>query len=175
MHPTCIIKPPTNTTAAPSSTSTSSSDDGAADVTSRLKAELKASMKAAKKARVTVIKSLLSDLTYASKQAPPVEPELVIQRALKRRMDSIESYTQSGHLDLVQSEQAEVAIIQEFLPKQLGQDELEAIVRSVAQKLAAKSPKDMGPVMKQVILELPSGSATRKDISDTVKRVLSSL
>ncbi|KAJ3219096.1 hypothetical protein HDU67_002752 [Dinochytrium kinnereticum] len=147
------------------------------DLVSRLKTDLKLCMRTGEKKKTTVIKSLLSDLTYAAKSPSgmgdgPVE---VIQKALKKRMDSVDAYKAGGRDELVSQELEEVTIIQGYLPKQLTPEELETVVRSVVAKVGATSAKDVGKVMKAIGGEIVAGSATKKNISDVVKKVLTSL
>ncbi|KAJ3114891.1 hypothetical protein HDU96_001509 [Phlyctochytrium bullatum] len=146
------------------------------DVVSRLKTDLKTFMRSGEKQKTAVVKSLLSDLTYAAKSPAGVEgPVDVIQRALKKRMDSVDAYKAGGREELATQELEEAAIIREYLPKQLTEAEIEAIVRTVVEKVGAKTPKDVGKVMKAITTEIESGSASKKAISDVVKKVLTSL
>ncbi|KAJ1559840.1 hypothetical protein HK405_009149 [Cladochytrium tenue] len=149
----------------------------AADLPAQLKDALKQSMKAGTKPRTAVIKSLLSDLTYATKAAAagaPAAPEDVLLRAVKKRHDAADAYTASGYPNLAATELAEVDIIQEFLPKQLTPDELDAVVRHAAARANATSIKNLGAVIKLALADLPPGSASGKAVSDAARRVLSS-
>ncbi|KAJ3104571.1 hypothetical protein HDU97_009083 [Phlyctochytrium planicorne] len=102
-------------------------------------------------------------------------PADVIQKALKKRLDSAEAYKAGGREELAVQELEEAKIIQEYLPKQLSATELEEAVRRVVAKVGAGSPKDVGKVMKAIGEEVQAGSATKKAISEVVKKVLASL
>ncbi|KAJ3417558.1 hypothetical protein HDV05_000015 [Chytridiales sp. JEL 0842] len=136
-------------------------------------------MKASNKPRTMVIKSLLSEITYATKNPGALPegagPEIVLQRALKKRRDSVEAYRTGGREDLVAQEESEISIIESFLPKQLTKTEIEAIVVKIVAQLEAKSVKDLGRVMKQVSTVISDASASKKDISEVAKKVLSAL
>ncbi|KAI8846359.1 Yqey-like protein-domain-containing protein, partial [Chytridium lagenaria] len=146
-------------------------------VVARLKTDLKVYMRAGEKQKTAVVKSLLSDLTYAAKSAQGMSdgPIDVLQKALKRRLDSVDAYKSGGREELVTQELEEAAIIQEYLPKQMTDAELETVVRGVVGKLGATSVKELGKVIKGVVGEIEAGSATKKAVSEVVKRVLMGL
>ncbi|KAJ3274970.1 hypothetical protein HDU76_010663 [Blyttiomyces sp. JEL0837] len=128
---------------------------------------------------MAVIKSLLSDITYAEKSPSGLNlseggPETVLIKAIKKRRDSVEAYRQGNREDLVKQELSEIEIIESFLPKQFTMEQIEEAVRKVAVKVGAKSVKDMGKIMKEIGTEIPAGSASKKDISEAVKKVLAS-
>lgn len=95
----------------------------------------------------------------------------VIKKLVKQRKESIEQYKAGGRQDLVDQEAAELAILEELLPAQMDQAQVEKIVKEVIAALSATSPKDMGGVMKEVIVRT-QGNADNKLISDTVKKAL---
>lgn len=100
------------------------------------------------------------------------EDELgVVMSAAKRRKESIEMFAQGGRQDLVAEETEELAIIQEYLPKQLGRPEIEGIVREVIAQTGAKSAADFGKVMPLTMKQL-KGKADGKLIQDIVKELL---
>ena len=87
-------------------------------------------------------------------QAGPLtdaEVEEIIQKQAKQRRDSIEAYRKGGREDLAASEEAELAILQEYLPQPLGPDELRALVREVIAEIGATGPRDMGKVIPAVM------------------------
>ncbi len=95
----------------------------------------------------------------------------VIKRLVKQRKESIDQYKAGGRQDLVDQEAAELAILEELLPAQLGQAEVEQVVKDVIDALNAKSPKDMGGVIKEVIART-QGNADNKLVSEIVKKSL---
>jgi uncharacterized protein YqeY len=100
------------------------------------------------------------------------EDELgVVMSAAKRRKESIEMFAQGGRQDLVAEETEELAIIQEYLPKQIGRPEIESIVREVIAQTGAKTAADFGKVMPATMKQL-KGKADGKLIQDIVKELL---
>jgi hypothetical protein len=90
----------------------------------------------------------------------------------KQRRDSIESYRQAGRDDLAAQEEAELAIIQEYLPRQLTEDDVRAIVAKAIAATGATSPRQMGQVMKAVMPQV-QGAADGKLVSRIVNEMLS--
>lgn len=95
----------------------------------------------------------------------------VIKKLVKQRKESIDQYKAGGRQDLVDQELAELAILEELLPAQMGPEQVEAIVKEVIAALNAKTPKDMGAVIKEVIVRT-QGNADNKLVSETVKKSL---
>ena len=91
--------------------------------------------------------------------------------AAKRRKESIEQFAQGGRQDLVAEETEELAIIQEYLPQQIGRPEIEAVVRAVIAQTGAASAADFGKVMPATMKQL-KGKADGKLIQDIVKELL---
>lgn len=90
----------------------------------------------------------------------------------KQRRDSIESYRQAGREDLAAKEEAELAIIQEYLPRQLSEDDVRAIVKQAIAATGATSARQMGQVMKAVMPQV-QGAADGKLVSRIVNELLS--
>ncbi len=99
------------------------------------------------------------------------EAEAVIAAYAKQRRDSIESYTKGGRDDLVESEKAELEIVQRYLPEPMGDDELKAIVAEVVAASGASSVRDMGAVMK-LVMARAKGAADGKRINELVRQLL---
>ena len=95
----------------------------------------------------------------------------VIEREAKKRRDSIEEYGKASRTDLVEKEQAELAILQEFLPAQLTDEELEAIVQSAKAETGATSAKEIGVMMKAVQPKV-AGRADGRRVNEVVRRAL---
>ena len=98
----------------------------------------------------------------------------ILNKAAKQRRDSLEIYKQQGRADLAEKEQAELSVIEEFLPKQLSPEELEGKIREIISQTGAAGPADMGKVMGTASKSL-AGLADGKSISETVKRLLAGL
>jgi hypothetical protein len=74
----------------------------------------------------------------------------VFAKMVKQRQDSVAAYEQGGRADLAQNERDEIAVIQSFMPKQMGEDEVKAAVAGIIQAVGASSVKDMGKVMAEL-------------------------
>ncbi len=101
----------------------------------------------------------------------PEDEVAVLTAAAKKRRESIEQFRAANRLELVDQEERELAIIQEYLPKQLSLEEIEAAVRHVMQEAGATGPKDFGKVMPLAMKTL-KGKADGKVVQETVKRLL---
>lgn len=97
---------------------------------------------------------------------------LILQKMAKQRNDSAEIYKQQGREDLAEKELAEIKVLEDYLPKQLSAEELEAKLQEIIARVGAASPADMGKVMGVATKEL-AAVTTGKAISETVKRLLS--
>jgi uncharacterized protein YqeY len=97
---------------------------------------------------------------------------ILLQKMIKQRNDSINQYNDAGRNELAEKEQKEIAIIQEFLPEQINEEELLKLAKETINDLSADSMKDMGSVMK-VLKDKTSGQADPAAISKIVKALLS--
>jgi uncharacterized protein YqeY len=79
----------------------------------------------------------------------------VLSRAVKTRRDSIKSYVEGGRQDLADKEQAEIEVIERYLPKQLSEDETREAIAGIIEELGLSSKKDLGKVMKEVKVRYP--------------------
>jgi uncharacterized protein YqeY len=92
----------------------------------------------------------------------------VIKRQVKQRKESIEQYQAANRDDLVQAETAELKLLETYMPAQMGREQIEQIITQTIADLGAKTMKDMGGVIKEVIART-SGSADNKIVSEVVK------
>ncbi len=99
------------------------------------------------------------------------QSQAVIEREAKKRRDSIDEYTKANRDDLAQKERDELAILQEFLPQQLSDAELESLVKVAIDESGAKTPKEMGVLMKNLMPRV-QGRADGKRVNEVVKRLL---
>lgn len=95
----------------------------------------------------------------------------IMQKLVKQRRESAQLYTDAGRAELAENELAEAAYIEEYLPRQMSQEELEAALREVIAQVGAKTPADMGKVMGVAVKKF-NGLADGKAISETVKKLL---
>ena len=114
----------------------------------------------------------------ADKGAPLDDQEAmaVLNTLIKQRKDSIEQFTKGGRQELADKEAAEIVMIEAYLPKAAGQEEVEATVRAAISEMGSPTMKEMGAVMKNAMAKF-AASGTRVDgkiVSETVKKLLSS-
>jgi uncharacterized protein len=95
----------------------------------------------------------------------------ILNRMLKQRRDSIEQYRKGQREDLASREEAEVAIIREYMPEPLGADAVAALIETAIQEVGATGPKDMGQVMA-ILKPRLSGRADMAEVSRAVRDVL---
>lgn len=96
----------------------------------------------------------------------------VIKKLVKQRKESIEQYKAGNRQDLVDQEAAELKILETYLPAQMSKEQVEKLVTDVMAALSAKTIKDMGPVMKEVLAR-SGGAADNKLVSEIVRSKLS--
>lgn len=135
-----------------------------------VKSDLVTAMKAGDKERVGALRMVLSELQKDAKEGPGDEIA-VLRRERKRRVESSKAFREGGRDDLATSEESEAAIIEGYLPAELGDDELRAIVTDAVAEVGATSPKDMGQVMKAAMARV-AGRADGKRVSTIVQEVL---
>ncbi|CCZ14066.1 MAG: glutamyl-tRNA amidotransferase [Prevotella sp. AG:487_50_53] len=139
--------------------------------------DIKEAMKARDKVRLETLRNI-KKVFLEAKTAPGANDTLedadafkILQKLAKQGRESARTYTDNGRQDLADAELAQAAVIEEYLPKQLGEDEIEAEVRKVIADTGAQSMKDMGKVMGIVSKQL-AGRADGRAISAVVKRLL---
>lgn len=143
----------------------------------KIDAAIKAAMLARQQSRLLALRSiksliLLEETKEGGSGGLSSENEMkILNKAAKQRRDSLEIYRQQGRADLEEKEQSELSVIEEFLPKQLSQEELDARIREIITEAGASGPSDMGKVMGFATKAL-SGLADGKAVSETVKRIL---
>jgi hypothetical protein len=143
----------------------------------KLTADMKEAMKAkeAGKQRLSVIRLVrgaIRQLEIDGKKELVDEDVLgVISKEAKQRRDAIEEFKKGGRDDLVAAAEAEIAILMEYLPKQLSKDEIKGLVQEAIAASGATSPKDMGKVMKELMPKV-KGRADGKLVNEVVKEAL---
>jgi uncharacterized protein YqeY len=142
----------------------------------RLDQDLKTAMREKAQLRLDTIRMLKSAIKYREielmKPLDDAGIHAVIASEVKRRRDAVEQYRAGNRPELADKEEAEIAILQGYLPQQLSQDELRAKVDEAVKKVGATGMKDMGAVMKALLPEV-QGRAEGKAVSDMVKARLS--
>ena len=114
------------------------------------------------------------ELSLDDAQVALTDEELlaVIQRQAKQRRDSIAEFRKAGREDLVAIEEAELAVIESYLPRQMTRDEIEVVVRKAIADLGVSDMSGMGALMKHLMAEL-KGTADGKVVNQVVREVLS--
>jgi uncharacterized protein YqeY len=135
-----------------------------------VKQDLTTAMKAGEKERVGALRLVLSELQKAAKDGNDDE-QAILRRERKRRLESAAAFRDAGRVELAEGEESEAAVIQGYLPAELGDDELRAIVADAISATGASSPKDMGGVMK-VAMEKTGGRADGKRVSALAREAL---
>jgi uncharacterized protein YqeY len=113
-----------------------------------LESALKEAMKSKDSVAMDSIRAVIAELKKDPKKDwKDEEVHAVIQKAVKQRRDSIESFKQGGRNDLAENEQKQIAVLEKFLPAQLGETEIKKLVEEAVAATAAAGAKDMGKVM----------------------------
>jgi uncharacterized protein len=135
-----------------------------------IKTDLQGAMRAGEKERVGALRLVLSELQKAAKDG--ADDELaVLRRERKRRLEAAGAYRDAGRQDLAEGEQAEAELISGYLPAELSDEELRAIVEQAVRDSGAASAKDMGMAMKQAMAAV-DGRADGKRVSGLVRSSL---
>jgi uncharacterized protein YqeY len=141
-------------------------------VADQLKTDLTAAMKAGEKDRVGALRLILSELQKDAKEGSGDELA-VLRRERKRRLDAATQFRDGGRSELAAQEEGEAELIAGYLPKELSDEEIDAIVTSAIAETGASSPKDMGQVMKAAMATI-AGRADGKRVSARVQGALTS-
>jgi uncharacterized protein len=136
-----------------------------------IKDDLKGAMRAGEKDKVGALRLVLSELQKAAKEGSDDELS-VLRRERKRRLEAAKAYRDAGRDDLASGEEAEGELIGGYLPSELSDDELTAIVAQAVRDSGAESQKDMGRVMKQAMAAV-DGRAEGSRVSGLVRASLS--
>lgn len=149
------------------------------DLFERISNDIKEAMKAKDKVRLETLRNVKKFFLEA-KTAPGANDTLsdeaalkIIQKLTKQGKDAAEIYTNQNRSDLAEAELAQVNVLEEYLPKQLTQEELQAQIKAIIAETGATGAKDMGKVMGVATKKL-AGLAEGRTISATVKQLLES-
>ncbi len=143
-----------------------------------LDADLKEAMRSGDSVRKLAIRAVKTAVTEAkvagAEQRALTDEDVLrlIQRQVKQRRDSIAEFAKGGRTDLIGKEEAEIAILEQYLPAQLGEAEIRARAQAVIEELGAADQKAMGPVMKRLTADL-RGQADGTLVSRVVRELLS--
>ena len=137
----------------------------------QVRSDTATALKSGDKARVQALRLISSELQKAAKESNDGDETAVLQRERKRRLEAAQAYEDAGREDLAEGERREAAIIEEYMPEQLSDEELHAIVGDVVAESGASSAQDMGKVMSMVMPKV-QGRADGKRVSAVVREKL---
>lgn len=143
----------------------------------QLQDEMKAAMKSGDKRRLSTIRLILAAIKQREVderiELDDAQVLLVLDKMVKQRRDSVEQFEKAGRTELADQEKFEIGIIQEYLPAQLSEDEISAMITEAITATGAESMKDMGKVMGMLKPKL-QGRADMGAVGGLIKQNLSS-
>ena len=138
--------------------------------------DMTAAMKAKDATRTSTLRLVKAAIVNREKdrgaQLDDEEVTKLLRSQVKQRRDSVEHYQKGGRPELVEKETAEIAVIESYLPQAASAEEIEGAVADAIAETGAASIKDMGAVMKAVMLRLAGKNAEGRTVSETVKQKL---
>ena len=141
-----------------------------------LGADIVTAMKAKNATRLTALRMLKSALTNKSiekgRALEAAEELQVVSMLVKQRRDSIEQFTKGGRVDLADKEQAEIAVLDAYLPASASDEEISAAVKAAVAETGATTAKDMGKVMKAAMAALAGKTVDGKKVNEAVRTTL---
>ena len=147
----------------------------ASSIYDELQADIKEAMKTRAADRVTALRTLMAQIkdatVNAGKDVTDAEVATVISKAIKQRQDSVEQFRAGGREDLATREQAEIDLFRKYMPRQLGEAEIEDLVRKAIAESGAAGKADLGKVMK-VLMPQVKGKADGRLVNAVVGRLL---
>ena len=153
--------------------------NSAMTIPEQIQKDITQAMKARDEQRLSALRMVKSALKHreVEKMAPldDKEAQQVLSTLIKQRKESVEQFRKGGREEMAMKEEGEIALIESYLPKAAGQDEILAGVRAVISEMGSPTMKDMGTVMKNVMARF-QGAGIRVDgkaVSDVVKAELS--
>jgi len=147
-------------------------------LTEQIQTDITAAMKARDEARLSTLRMVKAALKNREieKMAPldDKEAQQVLSTLIKQRKDSVEQFTKGGRQEMADKEAAEIKLIETYLPKAAGEEEIVAGVRAVIGEMGSPTMKDMGTVMKNVMARFAATGmrVDGKQVSEVVKREL---
>ena len=148
-------------------------------LTDRLQEDLKTAMRAKDQVRLRTIRSLRAALTEKEIELRAQHQDLteeevlaVVQKQAKQRRDAIEQYQEAGRDDLVRKEEEELEVLEEYLPEQLGDEEIRKVLHELIKATGAASPRDLGKVMG-VAMQRLRGKADGRRVNELARELLS--
>ncbi|REJ77725.1 MAG: GatB/YqeY domain-containing protein [Acidobacteria bacterium] len=139
--------------------------------------DMKSAMKAKDANRLSTLRmvkaTLMNKQIETGKELSDEDTIRVLNTLLKQRRDSAEQYANAGRDELAEKENAEISVIEEYLPAAASDEEIDRAVSKAVEKTGASSMRDMGAVMKAALAELSGKTVDGKAVSEAVKNKLS--
>jgi uncharacterized protein YqeY len=147
-----------------------------ANLKQKLTADLRQAMRGGDKIRRSAIRLLMAAISNAeiAQQTTLEDADIlgIIAKEVRQRRESIEAFKQGNRQDLVAQEEAELAVLQEYLPQQMTREEIVTAARRIIEEVGAGGPADKGKVMPKLIAQL-KGRADGREINAVVSELLS--
>jgi len=144
----------------------------------KIREDLKEALKQRDEARASILRMLLSEMknTEIAQQKPLDDNKIldVIGKEVKRHRESIEAFRQGNRNDLVAQEEAELAILMGYVPKQMSREEIRTAAQQVIEAMGVRGIKNKGKVMSQLMPQL-RGKADGRQVSEVVSELLANL
>jgi len=142
----------------------------------KINQDLKDAMKSGDKIRLSVVRSIRAlilefEKSGSAKELTPEDELKMLTTAAKKRKDSIEQFRNAGRNELAETEEAELKVLMNYLPKQMGEDEIKNEILRIASEIGAKSKDDFPKLMPIVMKEL-KGKADGKIVKSIVENIL---
>ena len=141
----------------------------------KLTNDYKEALKSGDKNKVSILRIIKAAIKNKEieKGSPLSDEEIsaILRSFVKRANESIEQFAKAGRADLAEKEKQELAVIQTYLPQQLGEDEIRSLIKQAVSEVGAAGPTDMGKVMKAVMAKT-RGQADGKLVNNLVKEIL---
>ncbi len=142
----------------------------------QIAADITAAMKAKDAGRLSALRMLkaavMNKEVEKARSLEDAEVRQVVSSLVKQRRDSIEQFSNAGRADLVDKETAEIAVLEAYLPPAVSPAEIDGAVADAVAETGASSVKDMGKVMKVVMLKLAGRNVDGRAVNDAVRRKL---
>jgi len=144
-------------------------------IADKLSNDFKEALKSGDRSRVSILRMVKAAIKNREieKRSALNDEEIqgILRSYVKRAHESIEQFSSAGRTELAEKEKAELAILHEYLPQQISEEEIRRIIRDAAAEVGAAGPKDMGKVMK-VVMAKTKGQADGKLVNALVKELL---
>jgi len=141
----------------------------------KLSEDLKTAMRSRDAVKVSTLRLLFSAINNAeiAKQAKLADTDIfvIIGKEIKQRQESIDAFKAGNRQDLVDKEQAEMVVLQAYMPKQMSNDEIVEVAKRIVAEVGAHGPTDKSKVMPKIIAEL-KGKADGREINNVVTELL---